>query len=380
MSGERWAHTRAASARRGVALHAARVARAARAAAARRRGGARERDEASPALLASVLLCRSNAFPLRKPTFGGGLKSVNVGTRGREERRRRRPAPKWRPVGGFQPATSFTAFAFSAIAFAFSSATFAAAAGARLPLPAPRPWRRRAARLGLRRLLGGRRRLAARRRLAGDLRAGDLLARLGGIVGVRGAIGVGARRAHVAWPFCEFFFRRAMAACALRPTAAGAAADLHAAVGASELAIFRKCGVYALGSRCAIAASLVTSDSWLPSRRWLQASSASAPPAGVRRGSSASTCAAATRAPTGAGARRRPIRRATRAPASRAQVRPAARALRGAGGEGGVALRHPPRLPGDRLEEMVRRASARAWTSLRWFSGARRASGCSRRS
>ena len=48
-----------------------------------------------------------------------------------------------------------------------------------------------------------------------------------------------------------------MAACALRPTAAGAAADLHAAVGASELAIFRKCGAYALGSRCADAASLV---------------------------------------------------------------------------------------------------------------------------
>ena len=36
---------------------------------------------------------------------------------------------------------------------------------------------------------------------AGDLRAGDLLARLGGIVRVWGAIGVGARRAHVAWPF-----------------------------------------------------------------------------------------------------------------------------------------------------------------------------------
>ena len=51
-----------------------------------------------------------------------------------------------------------------------------------------------------------------------------------------------------------------MAACALRPTAAGAAADLHAAVGASELAIFRKCGAYALGSRCG-SASLVTSDS-----------------------------------------------------------------------------------------------------------------------
>ena len=69
-----------------------------------------------------------------------------------------------------------------------------------------------------------------------------------------------------------------MAACALRPTAAGAAADLHAAVGASELAIFRKCGAYALGSRCAVAASLVTSDSWLPSRRWLQASSKAGDP------------------------------------------------------------------------------------------------------
>ena len=69
-----------------------------------------------------------------------------------------------------------------------------------------------------------------------------------------------------------------MAACALRPTAAGAAADLHAAVGASELAIFRKCGAYAVGSRCADAASLVTSDSWLPSRRWLQASSKAGDP------------------------------------------------------------------------------------------------------
>ena len=68
-----------------------------------------------------------------------------------------------------------------------------------------------------------------------------------------------------------------MAACALRPTAAGAASDLHAAVGASELAIFRKCGAYALGSRCG-SASLVTSDSWLPSRRWLQASSKAGDP------------------------------------------------------------------------------------------------------
>ena len=128
---------------------------------------------------------------------------------------------------GFQPATSFTAFAFSAIAFAFSSATFAAAAaGAAFaaadfaaPLAAPVAGVDLASGV----FLAAAGDLPPAGDFAGDLRAGDLLARLGGIVasGVQSAASAHDERTWLGRFASSSSSSATMAACALRPTAAG---------------------------------------------------------------------------------------------------------------------------------------------------------------
>ena len=333
MSGEQWAHTRAASARRGGAC--ARSANCARGARRRRGGGARERDEGGARAFG-----RASCSAGRRPSRSGrppsaAAKSVNVGTprsadcAGAVSTQSAKSAS--RAASAAKPA-----FAFSAIAFAFSSATFAAAAGGspHSPLPAsPHPWRRLWPGVELASgVFGGHQRLLAAgdsRRLAGDFsRAWEAC-----------APGVQSASAHDerTWPFCS-----ASSSCSngglrcgrrrrrrRRPPRRGRR---------ERLAIFRKCGTYApaavgfrlaghlrfgrprgAGCRCLQRPAIATLGRCRP----------------ACRGSSASTCAAATRAPTERSA-------ATAEPTGYAGTgvargRPAARALRDARGEGGIA-------------------------------------------